>query len=64
MAAKTTVLYSCATTVKLTDCLHLSARLFLILHLYNCQDLGPDKLYSTLRWMTFRSSICGKLSTH
>ena len=36
-----------------------------------CQDLGPDKLYSTLRSMTHQSSICafwlwpgGKLSDH
>ena len=27
-----------------------------------CQDPGPDKLYRTLRWMTFRSSICAFLA--
>jgi hypothetical protein len=27
-----------------------------------CQDLGPDKLYSTLRSMTSRSSICAFLA--
>ena len=27
-----------------------------------CQDPGPDKLYSTLRWMTSRSSICAFLA--
>jgi hypothetical protein len=29
-----------------------------ILCLCMCQDLGPDKLYSTLRSMTYQSSIC------
>ena len=28
----------------------------------HCQDPGPDKLYSTLRWLTSRSSICAFLA--